>query len=174
MQTASVGSATGTQANAATRGLNGLRSEDFYRILVTELQQQDPLQPTDTSDLISQVSGIRSIELSSQLSSSLDALANQQRSAGAAELIGKFVSASVVDGTGQTTAISGVVTGVLFDSQGAAILELDTGQVVPFASVQWITTLDEVERRTAAANQLDPTETDKTAASARRTAAAAA
>jgi flagellar basal-body rod modification protein FlgD len=116
-------------------GLQTLRSEDFFKMLITELQQQDPLQPAKTQDMIGQVSQIRSIELSKQLTDTLDVLSRQQRTSGASELLGKFVSAEYADPSGQSTTIAGVVTGVRFAGDGSAVLELDTGQTIRAADV---------------------------------------
>jgi flagellar basal-body rod modification protein FlgD len=133
-------SAVGTTPTASTNcGLNGLTSADFFNMLVTELRQQDPLQPTQTSDLIGQVSQIRSIELSKNLTDALAQVTRNQRVAGASELIGKYVTAIVTGTDGTSQQVSGVVTGVQFDSSGAAVLELDTGQSIPADNVTRIT-----------------------------------
>jgi len=39
-----------------------LKSEDFIRIIFTELANQDPLQPNDTGALLDQLNSIRDIE----------------------------------------------------------------------------------------------------------------
>jgi|GEM_PF-1063535 len=130
METSAVGVALGAPPVQRDRGIGSLKSEDFFHILVTELQQQDPLQPSDTGDLVNQVSQIRGIELSSQLTKTLDELSRQQRVTGSSDMIGKFVTAVAADAGGNPTFIDGVVTGVRFDTDGAAVLELDSGQAV--------------------------------------------
>ncbi len=140
METSAVGLLAAPQ-RSNDRGLDSLKSEDFFRILVTELQQQDPLDPSETSDMISQVSDIRSIELSDTLNGSLDALAAQQRTANAGSLIGKYVSALTTTPEGTANLTEGVVTGVRFDDSGNAILELDTGQAINATDVQRISDL---------------------------------
>lgn len=129
--------------------MNSLQSEDFFKILVTELQQQDPLQPSDTSDLIGQVSQIRSIELSKNLTDALTQVSRNQRVAGASELIGKYVTATVEGTDGTAQEVSGVVTSVRFDADGSAVLELDTGQSVPADSVTRITSAENAASSTA-------------------------
>ena len=129
--------------------MNSLQSEDFFKILVTELQQQDPLQPSKTSDLIGQVSQIRSIELSKNLTDALTQVTRNQRVAGASELIGKYVTATVEGTDGTTQEVSGVVTSVRFDADGSAVLELDTGQSVPADSVTRITSAENAASSTA-------------------------
>lgn len=130
----------------ADRGLSTLRSEDFFKILVTELQQQDPLNPSETSDMISNVSQIRNIELSGKLSDSLDAIAKQQRTAGTSELIGKYVAATSTGIDGVPMQKAGVVTGVRFNSDGVAILELDSGDSILASEVTQITSLEQMEK----------------------------
>jgi flagellar basal-body rod modification protein FlgD len=126
---------TGTTTTPTNRAMNGMRSEDFFQILVTELQQQDPLQPSKTADMIGQVSQIRSIELSQQLSEALGELTRQQHAAGAGDLLGRFVSATLAAEDGSTQEVSGVVTGVRFENNAGTVLELDTGQAIPLSSV---------------------------------------
>lgn len=136
---ASAGATTATPRN---RGLSGMKSEDFFRILVSELQQQDPFKPAETADMINEVSQIRGIELSSQLNSTLDKFAQSQRASGAGDLIGKYVYAVSAAEGGESLNHEGVVTGVRFGSDGAAALELDSGLSVPIDDVVRVTEID--------------------------------
>jgi len=145
METSAVGTTTVEARTQTSRGLSDLRSEDFFEILVTELQQQDPFEPAETSDMIGQVSEIRSIELSQQLGDALTQLTSQQHTAAASELLGKFVVASVQADEGTEQDISGIVTGVRFDADGSAVLELDTGQTVRAESVTYVTSAENAE-----------------------------
>jgi flagellar hook assembly protein FlgD len=138
-----------TAVNSATaageRGMSSLKSEDFFNILVTELQNQDPFEPQKTSDMISQVSQIRSIELSQNLTDTLQTLSNRQQTAGVSDLLGKFVASQQFTEDGTPYYITGIVTGVRFDSDGAAVLELDTGQAVLASNVTHVTTAEMAE-----------------------------
>jgi hypothetical protein len=86
-------------------------------------------------------------------------------------LIGKYVTATVPDNSGTSQEVSGVVTGVHFDSDGSAVLELDTGQSVPAESVTRITSQQYAAGTTTAgttsANATTATATDKTAATSK-------
>jgi flagellar basal-body rod modification protein FlgD len=143
--------ASSLAGSSSTSGMAGLSSADFFKILVSELKQQDPLAPTKTADMISQVSQIRSIELSQQLTSTLGQLSRQQKVSGTADLIGKYVQATVQAADGTQAQIGGLVTGVRFDSDGSAVLELDSGQAVSAADVTDITTAEQHERAAQAA-----------------------
>lgn len=150
----STGLNTAGGASARTdRGVGALKSEDFFRILITELRQQDPLQPAKTSDMISNVSQIRNIEMSGQLTQTLDTIAKQQRTAGTSEMIGKYIVAVTQAPDGTPMGAEGVVTSVQFASDGTAVLELDSGMTVRASDVAQITTVEEAERRMSAAGQ---------------------
>ena len=143
METYAVTSNTGSTATAdRVSSVDQMSSEDFFKLLVTELQQQDPLEPTGTADMIAQVSQIRSIEQSAALMTTLQQMTQQQNTNGATEMLGKYVEAHVLDSEGTPTVVSGVVTGVLFASDGTAVLELDTGDAILAASVTRVTAPD--------------------------------
>ena len=160
MQTTAVTPFTPATPTTTDRGVTGMKSEDFFKLLVTELKQQDPLAPNKTSDMIGQVSQIRSIELSKQLTDALSQLTHQQHTSGASELIGKSVTATLTADDGTEQEVTGVVTGVRFDKDGTAVLELDSGQAVPAADVTHITTTAAGGQKTAAAGGTTAATTD--------------
>lgn len=97
---ASLQNATGSAATSATSGSNssGLASEStFYNLLVTQLTNQDPLNPLSNQDLSAQLAqfsvanGVQAIQGS--LSSLMQQL-NQNQGLQAASLIGKTVTTS--------------------------------------------------------------------------------
>ncbi len=119
---------------AATRapanGFNALRSEDFIRIIFTELANQDPFKPSDSSALLEQLNSIRSIESDLQLMERLDSLVFENQLSSAANMIGKFV-----EGLSESFgAVSGVVETVNREGD-RVVLELATGERVPLESV---------------------------------------
>jgi flagellar basal-body rod modification protein FlgD len=116
---------------ATTKGMGSLTSEDFMKILITQLQQQDPMNPMSNEAMIQQISTIRNMEMNTALTDALQKMTGEQRFAGASGLIGKYVIGQVADAHGNQTTLQGVVTGVRFSSDGKAVLELDTGQSLP-------------------------------------------
>ena len=93
MEISAIGVGTPTPRASTGRGLSALKSEDFFKLLVTEMRNQDPLEPSNTEDVISQVSQIRTIEQSTKRTDTLDQMTQQQRIGGASALIGKYVQA---------------------------------------------------------------------------------
>src|SRR5215469_12969096 len=115
-------------------GLTSLASnfQSFIGLLTTQLNHQDPLNPTDTTQFTQQITEMTGVEqqlLSNQL---LQQLVTQQTGVvGGASLIGKLVSAPGAK-TGDPP-INGVVTGVQ-EVGGQTLLTVGANQV-PLSSV---------------------------------------
>lgn len=115
---------TPTNVANTVESLPGLGSQDFLKLLVAQLTNQDPLDPTSNQELFQQISSIREIELSTTLTDSLRTLTGQQRFSSASSLIGKYVT-SQPGANGLED--RGVVVGVRFASDGKPILLLGSG-----------------------------------------------
>ncbi len=126
---AGVGSITTESSNSTTssKALSSMDSADFLNILITQLQQQDPMEPMSNEAMVQQMATIRDMEMSYTLTEALKQMTSEQRYAGAAGLIGKYVEGVVEDSDGDETVLEGVVTSVTFTDGGKAVLELDTG-----------------------------------------------
>lgn len=143
MQTQAIQSSSVVSSQAqTTRGFQDLNSEDFFALMIAELQSQDPLKPTDNQQLLNQMATIREMEQSSNLNKTLTALAGEQRFGATAGLIGHYVFGTATDSGGNPVDIDGVVTGVKFDKSGNAILELHNGKLLPAGKVELVTLLE--------------------------------
>src|SRR3954470_5434035 len=85
-----------------------LKSEDFIKMMVTQLQNQDPLEPEKNDQLLAQMSQIGQLQASTDLQSSLKSLVLQNNVGTAGNLIGKTVHG--LDDKGAP--LSGVVNSV--------------------------------------------------------------
>jgi len=120
---------------AASNSFSDLGSDDFLKLLIMQLRDQDPLEPVDNAELLQQISSIREIELSTTLTESLRTLTGQQRFASASSLIGQYVTGYAgVDGV----AASGIVVGVRFAQGGQPILQLSNGTEMPVEQISTI------------------------------------
>lgn len=88
----SIGSVSGLSSPVTKNAFSDLTSEEFVRIMFTELANQDPLKPNDSSALLEQMSSLRSIQSDIDLSSKLQAMVSQNQLAAAGGLIGKYIS----------------------------------------------------------------------------------
>jgi flagellar basal-body rod modification protein FlgD len=123
-------SATTTSASA-TSGLAQLSNPQmFLQLLVSELENQDPLDPTSASSMLSQTSQLASMEATQQMETSQASATSAEQLGASTSLIGKQISATASDGT--TT--SGVVTGVTVDPTAGAMLDVN-GLEIPLSDV---------------------------------------
>ncbi len=110
-----------------------LSSEEFVKIMITELQNQDPLEPNDSAAILEQLSSLRNIESQQTMQESISKLVSENQFASASSMIGKNIDGLDTYYNNAT----GIVTAIrVVDNQ--TLLELDTGQMVPMESVSSI------------------------------------
>jgi len=83
-----------SQANAASQNLVDSTQERFMKLLVTQLRNQDPMNPMDNAQVTSQIAQLSTVSGITQLNNTLLALSGQMdvsHSMQAASLIGKEV-----------------------------------------------------------------------------------
>ena len=118
---------------ATTSRFREMSTEDFIKIIFTELSNQDPFEPNDSGALLEQLNSIRSIESDMQLTEQLQNLVTQNQLASAGGLVGKFIGGL----TANANRVAGYVVGV--SKEGDNInLELDNNWVVPMNNVETI------------------------------------
>jgi flagellar basal-body rod modification protein FlgD len=110
-----------------------LSSEDFVRIIFTELSNQDPFQPSDTGALLEQLNSIRSIESDIRLTDRLESLVFENQLATAGATLGRLVT-GLSDRNDRAT---GIVTAVVREGEEVQ-LELDDGSRIPIDNVEAI------------------------------------
>jgi flagellar basal-body rod modification protein FlgD len=73
--------------------------QQFIKLLVTELQNQDPMNPTSNSEILQQISQIKSIASNDKLSTTLASMQLQQDMTSASVLLNQTVKGLASDGT---------------------------------------------------------------------------
>lgn len=86
-------SSAAADATGASKSIQDLDLNKFIDLMIAELQNQDPLNPLDNSQMLQQITQIREIGASDKLSSTLDAVLLGQNLTTASSLIGRQVSA---------------------------------------------------------------------------------
>lgn len=126
---------SGLYSNSANSGdaLGSLSSDEFLRIIFTELQNQDPLEPQDTGATLEQLATLRSIESDTQMVDSLETLVRQSEFASASNLIGNLVSGLTID----NSRVADLVISVSQTSEGP-LLNLFDGSRMFFDQVDEI------------------------------------
>jgi flagellar basal-body rod modification protein FlgD len=103
-------------ANAVPANMQ-INETDFLQLISTQLQNQDPLQPTDPSQFLGQLEGLSEV---SSLQSMQTAMASSQLS-GSANLIGQSILAP---GTTAALATGGSISGAVNAPTGATSLSV--------------------------------------------------
>jgi flagellar basal-body rod modification protein FlgD len=90
------------QQDGTNAPLRDLDMGEFIKLMVTELQNQDPLNPMENSEILTQISQIREIEASDKMTKTLndiltsqDAVLLGQSLSNAGNLIGKKVTGEI-------------------------------------------------------------------------------
>ncbi len=117
-----------------------LDKDAFLKLLVTQMQNQDPLSPADSTQYVSQLAQFSSLEQMQNLNDNLVGMAALQQNNAllsqlteSSTLIGKSVQWT---DPGSGTTSSGTVTAVKLQN-GTALLEIN-GQDVPLSSVTMV------------------------------------
>ena len=85
-----------------------LTGNDFMKLLVLQLQNQNPLEPMSSSDMMGQISSLTS----TRLSESLDLFSKTQNSALGQGMLGHEVVIQTTDAKGQSQEVKGIVSAI--------------------------------------------------------------
>jgi flagellar basal-body rod modification protein FlgD len=118
--TSSTSSTSGTGSTTdPNSALNDLDVDSFLKIMIAELQNQDPLSPMDSSQMLDQIGQMRQITASDKLTSTLNSVLLGQNIASSTNLIGASINGISDD----NQKVSGIVSSVSIDN-GAPKLHL--------------------------------------------------
>ncbi|MGY3075653.1 flagellar basal-body rod modification protein FlgD [Bradyrhizobium sp. LM6.10] len=112
--TDSTSKSSSTSSTTSTSS-TGVDYNTFLQLLIAEMKNQDPTNPMDTSQYMSQFAQLSSVEQAMQTNTKLDSLLSSQSLSQADGLIGKTVS--FTDSTGAT--FSGKVASISINTDGS-------------------------------------------------------
>src|SRR5215212_11232178 len=128
---APVNSSSNNQSSSpTTNAVNDIDMNTFLKLMIVELQQQDPLNPMDNKDMLNQIAQIRAVGASDQLTKTLNSVLLGQNITSATNLLGADISALTDDGQ----AITGIVNRVSIDKGVPKIHVENTPGVTPSAA----------------------------------------
>jgi flagellar basal-body rod modification protein FlgD len=127
---ASIGGTTSTTTNATASAMGSLGPDAFMKLLVAQMKYQNPFSPSDPTAMLGQVATYSQVEMLQKMSATASSSAALQQANMAADVIGKFVTASGADGKD----ITGTVTSTRFTADGP-VLVLDNSTEVPLAAL---------------------------------------
>lgn len=129
-----VGSSS-SNSNALSNALTGATNNNgfvsqntFLTLLITQLQNQDPMNPQDSSQFVSQLASFSSLEQMSQVNQRMETVLENS----VVSMIGKNVT--VADSTTSSGFAQGTVQGIVYYADGPALVV--NGKNYPLSSVQ--------------------------------------
>ena len=118
---------TGSSATTNTSSLGDQNT--FLQLMVAQMKYQDPMNPTDSSQFLSQTAQFTALEKMTSVADQMSSLVQSQMAFGAGAMIGQSVHWTDDSGMPQ----SGTVTGASFLSTGPTLTI--NGTSVPLTSV---------------------------------------
>ena len=113
-------STTTTQSSSSSTSSTGntmLDKDAFLKLMMVELQHQDPLQPTDPTQYINELSQMTTLEQTTNMAASSAKTAAEENTVAALQMLGHSVT--YTDSSGKTQ--SGTVQRVQFTSTGPTL-----------------------------------------------------
>jgi flagellar basal-body rod modification protein FlgD len=120
-------------------GVEGITSAsdiqmDYMTLLVTQLQNQNPLEPMDNQDMAAQLAQFSQLQQLETLNTSFSQVLKSVQYDYASSLIGKEVSYETTGDDGEVTTMTGEVSGVGTGLEGEITLTVDD-QIVNLSDV---------------------------------------
>jgi len=126
---------TNTDAGSTNPQASRLGMEDFLKILLTQLNYQDPLKPMDNQQFMAQMAQFTSLEQTQQLNNKIETLISNQAALQSVGLIGRTVDFTGSGGT-QTGTVSALSLAgdspslTVRTAEGATLTNLSLAQIV--------------------------------------------
>ncbi len=108
---------TSTASTKKAEDTNSLDKDAFLQLLVTQMKNQDPMNPSDNTEYMSQLAQFSSLEAMTNLN-------NTSTNNQALNLTGQYVIMNTTDSAGGTAQISGLVDFVTI-KDGSAMLSIN-------------------------------------------------
>lgn len=152
---AAVGNSISSQDTSSISSVmnpKGLGKDDFLKLLVAQLKNQDPLKPQDNTEFVAQLAQFSSLEAAMGTNSRLDTLATQNQGMANTEVVGLVGKTATVKGTLLTATGSGTAVPIGFtlgaqtesttvsiqNSTGKVIRTIPVGAHAPgFTKINW-------------------------------------
>jgi len=108
-----------TAAAAQMKKATGMNKDDFLKLFMTQLQNQDPLNPQDSTQFIAQLAQLTQVEQAYNTNSNLQNLLSAQNNASSLSAV-SFIGKEVIATGSQTVIADGVQPVVNFRMSGDA------------------------------------------------------
>ncbi len=126
MITSAVSSSDSSTTTVTNSNAYNMETKDFMNLLLTELQNQDPMDPVSTSEMASQFATLTQVSQLNKTNDYLQTLSHTQ----AVDYLGKTISyAGETNSDGTSTEKTSLVTGVVYKDSVPYLVTKDGDQV---------------------------------------------
>jgi flagellar basal-body rod modification protein FlgD len=125
--TPSAATSTASTASATTRSLN---YNDFLTLLMAEMKNQDPTQPMDPSQMVSQLATVSEVGQAVQTNTNLASLLTATSLTQAEQLVGQTITSSDGSASGRVASVSVTSTGAVATLTNGSTVTLANGATV--------------------------------------------
>jgi len=124
---------------AASRAVsNELGKDAFLRLLIAQLQNQDPLNPMDDREFIAQMAQFSALEQMTNMNKTLENMASLDKYS-AVSYVGKTILFEYENPDGTREARMDTVVAVFFDAKEGPVLETEYSGEIPLYKIDGVT-----------------------------------
>ncbi|GES42664.1 flagellar basal-body rod modification protein FlgD [Rhizobium sp. ERR 922] len=156
----STSSSSSKTAAAASASAN-LNYNDFLQLLIAQMQNQDPTDPMDASQQISQLASFSQVEQQIQTNSHLETVLQNQWISQASDYIGKQIMSADGKTTGTIKEVTVYTDGIIAQTDAGDKILIQAGVTIAPAG----TTIDPPATSSDSSNSSDSSSTDSTSSS---------
>jgi flagellar basal-body rod modification protein FlgD len=130
MQVSNITPSSQTASAAASAVGNSkptLNYSDFLKLLMAQMQNQDPTSPIDSTQWVSQLATFSSVEQSIQTNAKLDQILQTSKMSDAGALIGRTATSADGSTSGTIVAVTTSSDGMTAELQDGNTLQLNSG-----------------------------------------------
>jgi flagellar basal-body rod modification protein FlgD len=117
---------TTTAANAT----NSLSYDDFLTLLITELQHQDPTQPMDPTQMVTQLATVSNVGQAVQANKTLSQMLTANSLSQAEIMVGQTITSTDGASSGAVTSVTVSSTGSVATLADGSKVDLSTGATI--------------------------------------------
>jgi flagellar basal-body rod modification protein FlgD len=136
-----VNAASSGQLSSSTQSAQQLKDE-FLQMLMAQLKNQDPTNPVDSTQMLSQQAQFSALEQMQNLNTNFVSLMAMQNVSQATNLIGRTVTGAADGSAPNAAPVSGVVTGVSF-ANGSPVLTVNVSGTAVQMSLSNVTQVNQ-------------------------------
>ena len=134
---------------AETGSKDDVSHEDFLQLLVTQMQNQDPLNPMQDTDMMAQFAQLQTLDNQKVMTDAMVDMRKEYAVQGASSMLGMEITSKNLDGK----EVTGIVVNT-FTKGSDVRLTLDSGEIVTYNDITNVSKMDQLPDINAASSMV--------------------